>query len=62
MDNPPDFYAMRKQLQQIADAIGGKVNFDEYQTKSEGFFKAVYTVKYTRKDGQIKILEPVSNG
>jgi hypothetical protein len=55
----PDFYAMRRELQKIADDIGGKINFDEYQTKTEGFFKAVYTVKYVRKDGQIKVLEPV---
>ena len=54
----PDFFAMRRQLQDLADQIGGKVNVDEWQTKREGFFKAVYTVRYVRKDGEITIIDP----
>ena len=58
----PDFLMMRRELIKLTDQIGGKVNFDEYQTQKEGFFKAVYTVKFTRKNGEITIVEPqVSN-
>jgi hypothetical protein len=55
LEEKPDFQKMRAKLEELTSEIGGKVVIDEYQTFTEGLFKAVYVIKYIRKNGQYEV-------